>query len=268
MFNMLRMDLRRLFKSRSFKIILLVTAALILMVSLLTAVVSDPETLDKMGASGAELDETDRQMAEEIRSMTQLGLTHETLGGGFLLVMIGIGVTLFVSSDFSSGFIKNICCAQPRRIYYALSKAMTAGVYSGIITFLGITLVLLAPHLYGMHLLPSTIFDILQYTFWMWLPNWAFGVMALFMVLLVRSSTLGILMSLASGLGLTAAVSQVLPYLLRLPYPSPYFLSSVVRSQCLPQPYPSQMWTVFLCSAGWALAYLAGSLLIMEKRDI
>ena len=62
MSNMLRMDLRRLFRSRSFKVVLLVTAALILMVSLMIAVVSDPETLAGMGACGAEIDENDRTM--------------------------------------------------------------------------------------------------------------------------------------------------------------------------------------------------------------
>ena len=268
MFNMLCMDLRRLFKSRSFKIILLVTAVLILMVSLMTAVVSDPEMLDHMGAHGAEIDEIDRRMSEEIRNMTQLRLAHETLGGGFLLIMVGIGVTLFASDDFSGGFVKNICCAQPRRVSYVLPKALIAGIYSGMLTILGIALVLLAPYLYGMRLVPDSIPDILQYMFWMWLPNWAFGVMALFMVLLTRHSVFGILMSLASGLGLTAAMSQVLPHLLHLPYPSPYFLSTVVHDQCLPQPYPPQMWMVLLCSAGWGLFYLVVSLLAMEKRDI
>ena len=43
MLNMLCMDLRRLFRSRSFKIILLVTAVLILMVSMMVAIVSDPD---------------------------------------------------------------------------------------------------------------------------------------------------------------------------------------------------------------------------------
>ena len=52
MFNLLRMDLRRLFKTRSFYIILGVTAGLILMVVLLTAVVSDPETLDYVDVHG------------------------------------------------------------------------------------------------------------------------------------------------------------------------------------------------------------------------
>ena len=36
-------------------------------------------------------------MSEEIRNMTQLDLAHETLGGGFLLLIVGIGVTLFVN---------------------------------------------------------------------------------------------------------------------------------------------------------------------------
>ena len=62
MLNMLCMDLRRLFRSRSFKIILLVTAVLILMVSMMVAIVSDPETLDDMSTQGAEIDEIDRQM--------------------------------------------------------------------------------------------------------------------------------------------------------------------------------------------------------------
>ena len=63
MFNMLCMDLRRLLKSRSFKTILVVTAALILMVSLMAAMVSDPEMLDNMDAHGAEIEEIDRQMS-------------------------------------------------------------------------------------------------------------------------------------------------------------------------------------------------------------
>ena len=33
--------------------------------------------------------------------MSQLDLMHETLGSGFLLVMTGIGMTLFVNGDFS-----------------------------------------------------------------------------------------------------------------------------------------------------------------------
>lgn len=268
MFNMLRMDLRRLFQSRSFKIILLVTAGMVLMVSLMTAVVSDPETLDDMGAHGAEIDEVDRRMAEELRNMTQLDLAHETLGGGFLLIIVGIGVALFVNGDFSSGFVKNICCARPRRSGYVLSKALAVGVYSGMITLLGIVLILLAPYLFHMRPVPSPLPDILQYLFWMWLPHWAFGLMALALVLLTRSTTLGIILSLVAGGGLTVALLGTLRNLLHWPPLEQYLLASVVKGVYIPKSGMTQMGLVLACAAAWAVVYGVGSLLAMEKRDI
>ena len=77
MSNMLCMDLRRLFRSRSFKVVLLVTAVLMLMVSFMAAIVSDPEMLDEMDSRGAEIEEIDRQISEEIRDMTQLELAQQ-----------------------------------------------------------------------------------------------------------------------------------------------------------------------------------------------
>lgn len=268
MFNMLKMDLRRLFKSRNFYIILGVTTVLILMVAMLTAVVSDPETLDSMGVSGAEIDEIDRKMSEDIRNMTQLDLAYETLGGGFLLLMTGIGVTIFVGSDFTSGFVKNICCAQPRRVNYVLSKALTAGVYSGVITLLGTLLILLAPYLHGMRPVPNTAPEILRYLFWMWLPHWSFGLMALALVLLTRSTTLGIILSLAAGGGLTAALVGALGKLLRWPPLEQFFLSVVVKGVYVPQGGIARGWMILACTAAWAVVYGAVSLLAMEKRDI
>ena len=268
MFNMLCMDLRRLFRTRSFYIILGVAAGLILMVALMTAVISAPETLDGMGVHGAEIDEIDRQMSEEIRNMAQLDLACETLGGGFLLIIVGIGVTLFASGDFTSGFVKNICCVQPRRICYVLSKALAAGVYSGIITLLGTLLILLAPYLYGMRPVPNTIPDILRYTFWMWLPHWAFALMALALVLLTRSTTLGIILSLVAGGGLTALMVGTLGKLLHWPPLDPYFLSSVVKGVYAPRSGVTQTGVILACTLAWAAVYGMGSLLAMEKRDI
>ena len=79
MFNLLRMDLRRLFKSRSFYIILSVTAVLLVMVTVMAYAVADPEMMDAMEAQGAEITESDRVMSEYIQNMSQLDLMHETL---------------------------------------------------------------------------------------------------------------------------------------------------------------------------------------------
>lgn len=268
MFNMLRMDLRRLFKSRSFYIILGVTAVLLIMVTVMAYTIADPEMMDAMEAQGAEIIESDRMMSEYIQNMSQLDLMHETLGSGFLLVMTGIGMTLFVNGDFSSGFIKNICCINPRRRDYVLSKVALAGIYSGIITVLSVLLMLLSPVLIHMYPVPDSISQILRYVLWMWLPHWAFALMALALVLLTRSTTLGIILSLVAGGGLTAALVGMLGRLLRWPPFEQYFLAAVVKGLYTPQSGITQTGVILACTMAWAVLYGVGGLLSMEKRDI
>ena len=268
MFNMLRMDLRRLFKSRSFYIILGVTAVLLIMVTVMAYTIADPEMMDAMEAQGAEITESDRIMSEYIQNMSQLDLMHETLGSGFSLVMTGIGMTLFVNGDFSSGFIKNICCINPRRRDYVLSKVALAGIYSGIITVLSVLLMLLSPVLIHMYPVPDSISQILRYVLWMWLPHWAFALMAVALVLLTRSTTLGIILSLVAGGGLTAALVGMLGRLLRWPPFEQYFLAAVVKGLYTPQSGITQTGVILACTMAWAVLYGVGGLLSMEKRDI
>ena len=243
MFNMLRMDLRRLVKSRNFYVMLAVTALLLLLVVVMAAHIASPETLDAMES--------------------QMELMHETLGGGFLLVMAGIGVTIFVNGDFSSGFIKNTCCVKPRRRDYVCSKILLAGIYSGILTVFSVLLMLFAPVLVHWQPVPAPVWSIVQYTFWLWLPHWAFSLMALALVLLTRSNTLGIILSMVAGSGLTAMLAGTLFAMLRLPRLEQYFLSAVVCGVNTPQ-----VGLILACTLVWSLIYAAGSLLFMEKRDI
>ena len=268
MFNMLCMDLRRLFKSRSFYTILSVTAVLLIMVTVMAYAVADPETMDAMEEQGAEITESDRMMSEYIQNMSQLDLMHETLGSGFLLVMTGIGMTLLVNGDFSNGFIKNICCIMPRRRDYVLSKIALAGIYSGIITVLSVLLMLLSPMLIHMYPAPDSISQILRYVLWMWLPHWAFALMSLALVLLTRSTTLGIILSLVSGSGLTVALVSALGRLLCWPPLEQVFLAAVVKGLYTPESGIAPIRIILVCTIVWAVIYGIGSLLSMEKRDI
>lgn len=268
MFNLFHMDIRRLFRSRNFYIMLGITAVLLLLLLFLVATISDPKVMDAMQSNGAEIDETDRALSDEIRSMSHLDITHECLSSGFLLVITGIGMTIFTNSDFSSGYIKNICFVQPRRRNYVLSKALLAGVYSGIVTVTGILASLVFPLLLGMRPAASPILSILQYAFWMWLPNWAFGLMALALVALTRSSVLGITLTVLAGGGVVAQMFGLLCRVLRWPELGQYLVSSVFRTQCVPMLGAQQMGMILACTLGWAAVYGLGSLLMMEKRDI
>lgn len=268
MFNMLRMDLRRLFKSRNFYITLGITAVLLILVTMMAYAVMDPETMDAMEEQGAEITESDRMMSEYIRNMSQLDFMHETLGSGFLLVMTGIGMTLFVNSDFSNGFIKNICCVTPRRWGYVFVKILLAGIYSGIMTVLSVLLMLLSPILIHMYPAPDSVSQILRYVLWMWLPHWAFALMPLALVLLTRSTTPGIVLSLVAGSGLTVALVGTLGRLLRWPPLEQYFLAAVVKGVYAPESGIAPIGIILACTIAWAAVYGIGSLLSMEKRDI
>ena len=267
MSNLLRMDLRRLFKNRSFYIILVVTAVLLIMVTVMAYAVADPEIMDNMEAQGAEITESDRVMSEYIHYMSQLYLMHETLGSGFLLVMTGIGMTLFVNGDFSSGFIKNICSVERRRDY-VLAKILLAGVYSGVITVLSVLLMLLTPLLIHMYPALDSISQILQYGLWMWLPHWAFALMALALVLLTRNTTLGIILSLVSGSGLTVALVGTLGKMLRWPPLEQYFLAAGVKGVYTSESGIVPIGIVLVCVTAWTVFYGTVSLVSMEKRDI
>ncbi len=268
MFNMLRMDLRRLVKSRSFYVMLAVTALLLLLVVVMAAHIASPETMTAMEEQGAEVDESDRMLSEYLRSMPQLELMHEALGSGFLLVMTGIGMTLFVNGDFSSGFIKNICCIHPRRRDYVLSKIALAGIYSGIITAFSVLLMLLFPLLLRMYPAPDSPLEILRYALWIWPPHWAFALMALALVLLTRSSTLGIILSLVAGSGLTALLLGTLGRLLHLPPFERCFLAVTVKGIYTPETGITSIGLILACTAVWAVIYGVGGLLSMEKQDI
>lgn len=268
MFKLVKMDIRRLFRSRGFYIILAVTAALLVTLVILVSSVADPEALAAIQSQGGEVSESDYRMAEEIRSMSQLEFAYECLSSGLLLMIAGIGVTLFANSDLSSGFIKNICFACPRRRDYVLSKILLAGVYSGVLAVLGVAASLIYPLLFGLHPAGSPPSHILGYTFWNWIVCWSFSLMGLALVTLTRSSTLGIILAVLAGGGVTAQLLGLLCQRFHWPDLTRYLPSRVVSAQCVPMPDMDQIRMILGCSIGWALLYGIGSLIFMEKRDI
>lgn len=268
MLNLFRMDSRRLFQSRTFYIIMALVVALIAFICLTLAIISSPEVLDAMEQSGADVEAVDYQVGAEIAGMSQLTFVHQCLSSGFLLILTGMGMTFFVGNDFTGGYIKNICFARPHRWEYVAAKALIGGVYSGIITVLGVLFSLVLPPLFGLRPTASGIGDIVSYTFWIWLPIWVFSLMALTMVLITRSVSLGILMSVLCGGGIPALMVGMFTGKLGWPRIENYFVSSLVNSCCMPQAGMEQIWVILASVAGWSALYIAGSLLLTKNRDI
>ena len=96
----------------------------------------------------------------------------------------------------------------------------------------------------------------------------AFSLMAVALVLLTRNTTLGIILSLVAGSGLTAALVGTLGRLLRWPPLEQYFLAAVVKGVHMPESGLAPIGTVLACTIAWAAVYGIGSLLSMAKQDL
>lgn len=266
MLDIFRMDSRRLFQSRTFYIMLAITLALIVFVCLMLSIMSSPQVLRAMEESGAEVEAADYQMGADIAGMSQLAFVHECLANGFILILAGMGMTFFAGGDFAGGYIKNICFARPRRWEYIASKTLIGGVYSGIMTLLAVLFSLALPPLFGLRPTASGIGDVASYTFWLWLPTWAFSLMALTMVTITRSASLGVFMSVFCGGGVPALVLGAFTGALGWPRVDKYFISSLVSVSCAPG--VEQGGTILAGVAGWSLLYITASLLLTKNRDI
>ena len=147
-------------------------------------------------------------------------------------------------------------------------SSLLAGVYSGVLTALGILVSLTAPLLFGLHPPASPMVRILEYALWSWLLYWAFSLMGLSLAALTRSSVPGLVLTVLAGGGLTTQLLALACRALHWPDLWQYLLSAVVSSQCVPMPDAGQITMILGCSIGWAAVYSLGSLAALERRDI
>ena len=125
MLNMLRMDLRRMFRVKMMFIAFLCLAAGILISIITLRTVTDPELRQQAIESGVEITTSDETDFESIRSLTETQALCTTIySGSFIFVALYIVVVLFVCNDYSSGFAKNIFSFYGGRWCYYVSKLL------------------------------------------------------------------------------------------------------------------------------------------------
>ena len=125
MLNMLRMDLRRMFRSRMFYIAFLCLTAGILIMIIMLHTITDPELREQAIDAGMKFTTTNDSDFDEIRQMSETEALCSTIySGGFFFVALYVVAVLFLCSDFSSGFAKNIFSFYGGRWCYYVSKLL------------------------------------------------------------------------------------------------------------------------------------------------
>lgn len=125
MLNMLRMDLRRMFRSKMMYVAFFCLAAGILISIITLRTVTDPELRQQAVDAGVDITAGDQADFDAIRALTEMQALCTTIySGGFIYVALYIVVVLFVCTDYSSGFAKNIFSFCGSRWRYFFSKLL------------------------------------------------------------------------------------------------------------------------------------------------
>lgn len=198
MFNLLRMDLYRLKRSRYVYIclgILLLLTSLAYWMVWLESTPQGRETAMKLGMVEIEADSWPQY--DTVSMFQDVGMSS-----GAYNTILGIVIALFVCVDFGSGFIKNIMSLHRQRWKYIGSKLLTAGILSFFYIILQYGFSLLLNQYFDRIAAPAALTDILFYLSKAWFLTVAFASLVILVCVLARSIAIGILGVIAFSSGL------------------------------------------------------------------
>lgn len=195
MLNMFRMDMHRLLHSK----VLYISIAFLTIMAVSQAISSgDQASLELLlGASGSSGSED---------------FLNASMGSGVIFILLGIILTLFVCRDYSSGFAKNIFTVHSNPWDYIGGKMISLSMTSGVMLVLYTIESLIALEVFGGGSpLSGGIHGLLFFILQKWLISCAFLALILWVNLLLRSTTIGIIGAflVATG-GLTMGASLML----------------------------------------------------------
>lgn len=268
MFNLLRMDLYRLIRSRAIYICLAILLAITALCYWILWMIETPEGREfgnKIGMTAlAVLDEED-PLSEDYNTLHMF--REIGMDGGAYSCLLGILTALFVCRDFSSGFAKNIMSVHRNRWKYIGSKLLTAGILNFSIIMLQFGFSLL------MNLLFNTLFpfamltDTLFYLTGIWLLTTAFAALIILISTVTRSASASITAAFLLGSGILVTA---LSYITGLFHANGWLQYTLYFNTTYSPSAYSGIHDLKIYAIGlvFFLLYSAGAAVIISRRDI
>lgn len=193
MFHLLQMDLYRLRRTRAVYICLAVLLAATALCYWIVWMITTPEGKSfaaQIGMTGLENLDSPGTILKEYNTLSMF--REVGMDGGGYSCLLGILISLFVCSDFSSGFAKNIMSLHRDRRVYIGSKLLAAGILNFIIILIQFGFSLLLNLLCGSLFPMAKPGDTLFYLTWAWLLTTAFAALIILICTLIRSVSAGL----------------------------------------------------------------------------
>ncbi len=268
MFNLLRMDLYRVKRSKSAYVcfgILLISTVMVFGLLWLMATPRGQEISVRIGMLGT--DET-AELSKMLSGVDSLDMFRQIcLDGGMYNVVFGIWIMLLVCSDFQSGFIKNVMALHQNRWNYVGSKIMTAGIVNFCYLTLHLLFTLLMNRLFGNMVSYADWRTYIFYLSWAWLVTTAFAALVILLCVLTRRVAAGAVGAVMLGGG---AVVMPLYGILNTFHMGSWLKYSIYLTLAMgPGEYTAlRDLYVYAVGAGFLVFYTTITGIILKRQDI
>lgn len=267
MFNMLRMDMRRMLRGKSFLVCLGILVFTTILTFLLLWMITDPAMHKLLTENGFTITVSDQEVVASA-GIDILNLFHQTnLSGGMFAVVTGILAVLFTCSDFESGFAKNIFSVCDRRFKYLLSKFICMCAVNLIYLAGTLVLALLINLAAGTPFAVNSAGEIIFFLASVWALENAFSALVLMVCMISRNKAAGItaaiivcggVVSMVLGTGLSLfGLGWIMDYSIYMQIANSLFAYAGVASL-----------KVFGIAAVYIVLYLAVGQGALSRKDI
>lgn len=221
MFNLLKMDMYRLIRSRTTLIMIIVTATLAVFCMFMTSLSVDIHTQELEADAAGEQITHDGVFFESSLSWTNDSKIDFTelltlqLQSRLLLAVVAVFTVLFIAAEYKKGFIKNIAGQFPIKGVMAASKLITiATMVLVMLIVFDLSMFLTGVILFKDRLVLGSAAELLQTSGLNYLLHFAYACVFVFLTALTRSSALGITLGILFSGGVSDLLYSCFDYLI------------------------------------------------------
>ena len=288
------MDLYRLLRSKSLWICLGITVALAAMTIGVLGLLTNADFMQWAQSSGATVSSASNSVvnigvngnstmsteeitqsivqAQEAISSSSLTMTGTTLvNGNALAIMFTIFLSIFLASEFESGYSKNVFTVQPNRIAFLGARLVEIVLTAALFTAVSLASVALVGAIAGLSFAPTSAADLLLWGTLVTLVLSGFGMVIALIIWLTRKVAAGIIGAVVLVTGMLVMMVQALLSL----FPALSHLSDFTLYACM-----SALGRGLYVDGGLGVAHIAGvglafvivyaalSAVTLKKKDI
>lgn len=228
MYNLIKMDFYRLFRIKSFWIMILAAVGIAFFSAVMTNV--DLEMMKEQPSPAV----MQTEISKNGEVVAEFGIYTETnkewvhgdipfselldcsLRSGILLILCVIFVPLFVNGEYKSGYIKNIAGQLPFKGALVLSKISAAVVQIFVIlAVFSAATGLAGVILWGQRFVPGSLQDFMVCFGLQFLLHFAFAIVAMFLTVLFKNSAISMVFGILCSMGISGILAGLVNHLLQ-----------------------------------------------------